>query len=977
MADMKTRVLTVDTGNAINNVKEFKQHIEDLKGTLLTLEKGTEEYNSVANELRESQQKLNEVMDVAKGKGEAVAGSYDNLVATMRELKKQWRATADEAERNDLGKQILDINNQLKKLDASTGNFQRNVGDYENAFVKSFDKILGLLGKNNSAIGQLSSTLKNILPLLKQFSSLVGSTSGGIKGLTGGVAGLSGSFSGLLKILGRAGIWGAVGALAVFAIKEIIRANTKVVDLTRDAERLSKEFEQWQKNIDDLDKNNRLEQLRMELEGISETIIKEKSLENAKTKLNSYANEVTKYLKELRRAANQLNEEYRNLNEGTLKELGFSTEEIDFLTKDYATTLERLGYTQEEINDNQQIFNFYIQKTDEVQEKLVKNDAFKKMSESLKKLLENMPKLINQVSELSTQVDEAELRDADRAKRIVERAQESLMTESQLLAKRFKKDRELVVKEFGEGSEEVATLTREYYKKLRDIAFKNKVDLTPTIFNINSGDYDKIKSQLDDFFVTITDKVTEVSNKAYVAASQNLNKQLEDGEITYVDYLQKVNELNMEYVKKSGEEKLKLTKEALKKEYDINKDKLKKGEEEEVKQIDKIAGKRKEELFKYLKEGKINQKKYDEEILALDEQTAKEKTNIHSKYDETRLNLDKKHAYDSQQAELKAAKETLDKKIELYSKEKSIKNIEIGIEFDTKEMEQKIASKASGLFKYFGNLNPVNIFSTQDIEDSFKLIQDKSKALYDSNKANLESSIAAYEDYLQTVEAGSLEALEAESALTASKIQLRQLEAERIIETQEEVDNYEQQLAERRKERVQQYITGIQSVGNLLSSFASMQKSQLDQEVASGKIKEAEAKKRFEQVKKLQIGAAVMEMGAGVVGAISQAYQNLGPVMAPIVAAINSAAVIASSIVRINSIKQQQYGSNSNSPSVSTPNVTEVVNEFTPKYTQNVTTDSELTNLQNAFHSSKFYVSVTDINDVQNKVKVTENETSF
>ena len=43
MADnTSTKVLTIDTGNAISNVRDFKARIEELKGTLLGLEKGTD-----------------------------------------------------------------------------------------------------------------------------------------------------------------------------------------------------------------------------------------------------------------------------------------------------------------------------------------------------------------------------------------------------------------------------------------------------------------------------------------------------------------------------------------------------------------------------------------------------------------------------------------------------------------------------------------------------------------------------------------------------------------------------------------------------------------------------------------------------------------------------------------------------------------------------------------------------------------------
>ena len=92
MADSNTNVLTIDTGGAITNLKEFKKHLDDLKGVLLGLEKGTDDYKKVADELRAGQQKLNDVMYEARKNSEAVEGSYDALVAKMRDLKKEWRA---------------------------------------------------------------------------------------------------------------------------------------------------------------------------------------------------------------------------------------------------------------------------------------------------------------------------------------------------------------------------------------------------------------------------------------------------------------------------------------------------------------------------------------------------------------------------------------------------------------------------------------------------------------------------------------------------------------------------------------------------------------------------------------------------------------------------------------------------------------------------------------------------------------------
>lgn len=153
----------VDVGNAKQNLKDYKDYVDGLKGSLLTLEKGTDKYNEVAKELKDSQQKLNEVMDIAKGKGEAVEGSYDALSKKMSELKKQWKATGDEATRAKLGQQIVEINDKLKAMDASVGVFSRNVGNYQNAFEGAFLKLKDGLTSSIPAVKKLNSAFNLIV----------------------------------------------------------------------------------------------------------------------------------------------------------------------------------------------------------------------------------------------------------------------------------------------------------------------------------------------------------------------------------------------------------------------------------------------------------------------------------------------------------------------------------------------------------------------------------------------------------------------------------------------------------------------------------------------------------------------------------------------------------------------------------------------------------------------------------------------
>ena len=133
-------VLTVKTDQSTNTIKGLKQEIANLKQTLDNATIGTDEFEKASKDLATAQANLKTVLADGKKTTDVVDGSYNHLVATMAELKKQWRATADEVKRNELGLQIDDINAQLKELDASIGNYQRNVGDYANQFKSEFEE---------------------------------------------------------------------------------------------------------------------------------------------------------------------------------------------------------------------------------------------------------------------------------------------------------------------------------------------------------------------------------------------------------------------------------------------------------------------------------------------------------------------------------------------------------------------------------------------------------------------------------------------------------------------------------------------------------------------------------------------------------------------------------------------------------------------------------------------------------------------
>ena len=126
-------IIKVDTYDGEKSVKGLKDEIKKLQDHILNLTEGTDEYALAVKKLQDDQRELNGVMALTKQTATALDGSYDALVHQMGLLKKEWRATNDEARRNELSTQIASINTQLKEMDAELGNFQRNVGNYTSA----------------------------------------------------------------------------------------------------------------------------------------------------------------------------------------------------------------------------------------------------------------------------------------------------------------------------------------------------------------------------------------------------------------------------------------------------------------------------------------------------------------------------------------------------------------------------------------------------------------------------------------------------------------------------------------------------------------------------------------------------------------------------------------------------------------------------------------------------------------------------
>lgn len=167
-------ILKVGTDEAVKSVNDLKENVKLLKNNLGELEIGSEEYKETLEELKINQNALKDAMYATTGTMEDVAAaatgaskSYNSLVHQMAALKEEWRATNDEARRNELGKQIAEVNQKLKDMDASVGNYQRNVGNYSSALDGLKEGFLATAG----GAGAVINPVKNVTMGFKALSA--------------------------------------------------------------------------------------------------------------------------------------------------------------------------------------------------------------------------------------------------------------------------------------------------------------------------------------------------------------------------------------------------------------------------------------------------------------------------------------------------------------------------------------------------------------------------------------------------------------------------------------------------------------------------------------------------------------------------------------------------------------------------------------------------------------------------------------
>lgn len=223
---MAQEVIQATLEVSTNSLKALRAEIKGYREELEKAEIGTDAFDNASEKLAKAQHQLKNTLTLGKKEVSELDMSYNGLVRQMAELRDAWKKTSDVAERDALGKQIAGINTKLKDLDASIGNFQRNVGDYEGKIISSSKKAGETIAKTVAPALQESITLafdwaESLSGLKEVWSEIGGQVTSLIKKI------------GLLK-LGMLGIVAGAVISGVIALYNAFKGTSDAVKATVD-----------------------------------------------------------------------------------------------------------------------------------------------------------------------------------------------------------------------------------------------------------------------------------------------------------------------------------------------------------------------------------------------------------------------------------------------------------------------------------------------------------------------------------------------------------------------------------------------------------------------------------------------------------------------------------------------------------------------------------------------------------------------
>lgn len=1057
------KVIEIDCFGAVNSVKELKAQIDKLKDAWINAKVGTEQYDKITTKLIDDQKLLNDVMNVGKKNVSALSGSYDALVQEMSILKKQWRATNDEAKRADIGAQIKNINTQLKELDSSIGNEQRKVGSYEQAlatlnktfnsqkeelralklaledldpsseaYVQAFERASEvtfelserqeLLRMSSSDVGvQLDNLTKISAGVSAGFSAynaimvLTGNENEDVQksmqklqagiALVQGIKGLEGLTKTVKAYVNATNKWFDKGVQLIKSQKQqaqSIQANTVATEANTEAGNTNASALEGQAvggnmvntsmkgaAVSTTIFSGALRVLKTAListgigalaVGIGVLVSKLMELVKAGNKANKMALENGELLDEInnnkiKRSEEALDREMELMQaqgaseyELLQKKKGWYEEYYNYLNSVVALNTDKTGrLTKKEkenlsvtpkinlgnpnntfgqlpltipviiaqIKDMEESGNITMKglrvSSDRTTKELIKNwDTVKEKGVTTWKQFNAVFELFKIMREevadnfkwdpLQAQENQIKATLAS----IQKEAEDAGKTELQLENERYVKEK----KAFEENNKDTQTITKAHWKRVKDIVSSATASITERLASANmtqleqlEATYKKEETLLRKYGKSTAQLKAEYEGNKALILVQNTLKDINKADTT------DINNINYQYDLKAnaGTAKAKDLKKQLSAVYEVRKSSL----EAEY------------NLYKSI---------YDNEsYLYEDRYEAQQK---YEAANEKLQQLNTEHTLKMVKARMDALKEEVD----LIDKNtnQSINQTKNAYQLDVYG-GVSTTDVASGIWSVF------NGAGNNTIENR----KAEMNAEYDILEAGLKRQLELYRQVMTDMNITDEERASARKKYSETLISISDNETEREIKNKElTTEAYRQQI---------NYIQDIASeIGGILGSVADGWEASAQAQLDSGKITEEEYNREVERVRGLKVAEAIMNTISGALGAYMQASSSYPAPYGQILGGIAAASVAASGWAQIQSLKSANSGT-----TVTTSYTQPKVSDYNPNYTRVLTTSDDTAYLTKAVESANISVSVTDINEVQNRVKVRDNESTF
>lgn len=959
MADEVIKTIKIETAGSEQTVKGLKDEINSLRDALLNAEKGSDEYKDILEQLIADQVKLTETMNAGKNEMKAAEGSYNALVNKMAALKKVWRETTDETERGKIGEQIKGIQEQLKGFDASIGDFRRNVGNYtesiKTAFETSGGAVKGMIGPLNgvkTAFTALSAhPLVAVITLLA--SLLMNGIAKGFKSSEEATNKLRTAFSGF-KVIGDAilnmfqGLAKVIGSVAEGAINLADKLGLLGPKFKARQEMAKKQIE--------LEKKER------------DNIVKTAQIEAEAAELRAKASDEDNYS---------------------------ISQRIEFLKQAQQKEEEQLLMEKEILE----------QKYAQLQAQLALTDS---TGEELTKLNELKAQIVGVNAKISQAQRQSNKEIAALRKRAVSEAAQS---HQQLLSL----EKDLIQQEYDlavDGSEDQLRLAKELRDKELEIeqeGFKTKIKdrkLYEQAMRLSVEKYNADISQLEvdhiNKIVARERQLGQIRADAYVQGSTSYLAVLKGVET-------KAHTLYKSILEAGGDLSSDLVQSAL----------AQFGKDEAEAMTAQLRGVTLEE-FKILEHESMTAINDIEDQLTDAEQREVERVNQlildglmpMSKYYKEQLSqltsfiegedkIVKKHGETEEEYQLRLNALIKQRNDTILNYHNALKN-----EQET-FYRYNIANKEyiEGNIGLMTRLNDAVILSKMNIENA-------QNGLKDYIKTNTDLLSNQISDYINDIERKyGPEAAEAfknvwGGALPTPDI-IKKMADESLgtvidqlnnmglfpndilgpyLEALEQGINAEKSLLDQRWDNWLELSNNIADlmggIGDVWESSLEIRKKTLEKEGKFNAMEQKNLEKSYENLRLVKIAEATVNTISGAVAAYMKC-QELGQPWGTVLGAIQAAVVTATGIAEIGKLKHMDnpYSDNSSSLGGSvgsmSATVTPQVSDFNPSYTSNITGREDTQYLQEGWNRQRMFVSVVDINSMQNRVNVTEKEANF